>query len=313
MNLFQEELEKTAIDRIHRFAKIAETMGFDICLGFSGGKDSQVVYDLCKRSGVPFKAYFNRSFESPVTKNFIRQNYPDVIWRHDHRYGFIENIRKVHGGLFPSVTTAFCCEDYKHNPKYVDKCSITGVRKAESSKRKSRTAISVKNKTELKKHKALIDEYFIENCQSIGTASIIQLLPIVDWSDDDVWDYIYNHDLPVNPEYQHSDRVGCIVCPKANFTRNFYTLMKYPKLVDAFILAKEKGSRERCNWIITYEGKDYKDDKPYFICRWLNHSWMPFTRKQQELYETFRKKYDLIHSKKDENKQDNPQVHVPER
>lgn len=100
MNLFQEELETTAIDRIQRFAKIAETMGFDICLGFSGGKDSQVVYDLCKRSGVPFKAYFNRSFESPVTKNFIRQNYPDVIWRHDHRYGFIENIRKVHGGLF---------------------------------------------------------------------------------------------------------------------------------------------------------------------------------------------------------------------
>lgn len=34
-------------------------MGFEVCLGFSGGKDSQVCYDLCKRSGIEFKAYYN--------------------------------------------------------------------------------------------------------------------------------------------------------------------------------------------------------------------------------------------------------------
>lgn len=240
MNLFQEELENTAIDRIQRFAKIAKTMDFDICLGFSGGKDSQVTYDLCERSGIPFKAYYNRSFESPVTMKFIKENYPDVIWRHDHKYGFIENIRKVHGGLLPSVQTAFCCNDYKHNAKYIDKCSIVGVRKSESSKRKSRTAISIKNKTTLKKNKTLIDDYFIESCQSLGTASVIQLLPIVDWTDDNVWDYIRKYNLPINPEYKHSSRIGCIVCPKANFTRNYNALMEMPKLVDAFILAREK-------------------------------------------------------------------------
>ena len=216
-------------------------MDFEICLGFSGGKDSQVVYDLCKRSGVHFKAYYNRAFESPITTSFIRENYPDVIWRHDHHYGFIENIRKVHHGLLPTVQTAFCCNDYKHNPKYVDKCSIVGVRKAESRSRASRTSISVKNKTTLKKNKELIDSYFVENCQSIGTASVIQLLPIVDWTDVDVWDYIHAHNLPVNPEYQYQKRVGCIVCPKANFTSNVIGLYRYPKLVDAFILAREKG------------------------------------------------------------------------
>ena len=115
------------------------------------------------------------------------------------------------------------------------------------------------------------------NCQSLGTASIIQLLPIVDWSDNDVWDYIYKYNIPINPEYKSSNRIGCIVCPKANFTRNFISLMKYPKLVDAFILAREKGGAY--DWFIESENKDYTEDKPYYICRWLNHSWMPFSKK----------------------------------
>lgn len=59
MNLFAEQIEQQAIERIQKFAKIAKAMGFEVCLGFSGGKDSQVCYDLCKRSGIDFKAYYN--------------------------------------------------------------------------------------------------------------------------------------------------------------------------------------------------------------------------------------------------------------
>lgn len=53
-NLFLPEMELTAIDRIRRFARLAERMGLEVRLGFSGGKDSQVVYDLMKRAGVEF-------------------------------------------------------------------------------------------------------------------------------------------------------------------------------------------------------------------------------------------------------------------
>lgn len=278
MNLFQEEIENIAIDRVKRFAKIAKAMGLEICLGFSGGKDSQVCYDLCKRAGVLFKAYFNRSFESPTTFKFIHEYYPEVIWRHDHKYGFIENIRIVHGGFFPTVESAYCCENYKHNPKYTDSCSIVGVRKAESSKRAKRKSFEIKTKTLLKANKALIDEYFEEHCQGTGAKSIIQLKPIIDWSDKEVWDYIYRHNLPVNPEYKVTKRVGCIVCPKANFTRNVINLIRYPKLVDAFIRAKDKGHLIH-DWEIYSEGRDCTDDKIYYICRWLNHSFRPFTKK----------------------------------
>lgn len=156
MNIFQQEIEQQAIDRIQKFSKIADKMGFEVCLGFSGGKDSQVVYDLCLRSGIDFKAYFNHSFESNTTLKFIRENYPNVIKRRDYKYGFIENIWRNHGGFFPTVQTAYCCQDYKHNSKYVDKCSIVGVRKSESFKRRTRTAFGIKNKTLLKKIKPLL-------------------------------------------------------------------------------------------------------------------------------------------------------------
>lgn len=38
MNLFNEEIEQQAIERIQKFAKIARAMGFEVCLGFSGGE-----------------------------------------------------------------------------------------------------------------------------------------------------------------------------------------------------------------------------------------------------------------------------------
>lgn len=64
MHLFTFENERIAIERIQKFERIANAMGFDIYLAFSGGKDSQVIYDLAKRSGIKFKAYYNVAFES---------------------------------------------------------------------------------------------------------------------------------------------------------------------------------------------------------------------------------------------------------
>lgn len=100
-------------------------------------------------------------------------------------------------------------------------------------------------------------------------------------------------------QYKAQKRVGCIVCPKANLNSNYIGLMRYPKLIDCFIYAREKAKQNgtKIDWIITSDNKDYSNDKIYYICRRLNHSFMPFTAKQEKLYLKFREKYDLIHNK----------------
>lgn len=141
----------------------------------------------------------------------------------------------------------------------------------------------------------MFDSYFEEHCQSIGATSIIQLKPIIDWTDKDVWDYIHKYSLPINPEYDYRKRVGCIVCPKANFNSNYIGLIKYPKLIDTFISAREM--RNDVDWFINIDETDYSNDKCYYICRWLNHSFMPFTKKQEERYKQVREIYDKLHNK----------------
>jgi phosphoadenosine phosphosulfate reductase len=137
--------------------------------------------------------------------------------------------------------------------------------------------------------KPLVSEYFHEQCQSVGTNNILTLYPIIDWTDENVWDYIKKHKLPINPEYKENKRIGCLVCPKANFTSNYKVLLKYPKLIDCFIKARETGKKQ--TWIINNDNKDYSEDKVYYICRWLNHSFMPFTKKQEEYYKQVKQRY----------------------
>ena len=291
-SLFLEDYENEAIERIRKFARIADAMELDIAVGFSGGKDSQVTLHLCERAGIKFTAYFNHSFESVTTLKFIREHYPQVIRRRDVKEGFIRNIVVNHSGMLPTVFSAYCCDDYKHQNSKTDACKILGIRKAESAKRAIRRTFEYKNITTQKKYKAIASEYFKDECQGVGSHGTIALHPIVDWSEKDVWDYIHKWNLSINPEYEESNRVGCIVCPKANFTSNHKALIKYPKLIDAFISDLNNSNYD---WVITGDNQDYEHDKVYYICRWLNHSFMPFSKKQEELYRIVRENYDNYH------------------
>lgn len=176
---------------------------------------------------------------------------------------------------------------------------MLGVRAEESAKRKGRRVFESKNKTFAKKNKAKFDEFFEDRCQGVGSPSKISLKPIVDWTDEDVWNYIRKYNLHYNPLYDEGyNRVGCMICPKANFTSNYGMLMRYPKLVDCAIRARERGGDYSQHWRIKSENMDYADDKVYYICRWLNHGFMPFSKKQEKLYKQFREYYDRLKNNK---------------
>ena len=79
--------------------------------------------------------------------------------------------------------------------------------------------------------------------------------PIVDWSDDDVWDYITSEKLPINPLYCEGwKRVGCIGCPLAGGKMMQKEFARWPKYENLYIMAfdrmlkirKEAGKETNC-------------------------------------------------------------------
>lgn len=54
-------------------------------VAFSGGKDSQCVYHLCKMASVKFDAHYAiTSVDPPELVQFIKKNYPDA-WKNAER------------------------------------------------------------------------------------------------------------------------------------------------------------------------------------------------------------------------------------
>lgn len=116
----------------------------------------------------------------------------------------------------------------------------TGVRWAESQRRKSTRGIYETISKNIKDKVILTNDNddrrkLFETCMNRGKAVCN---PIIDWSDEDVWDYIRSERIPVNPLYQCGySRVGCIGCPMAGLRMRRKELADYPKYRDAYIRA----------------------------------------------------------------------------
>ena len=107
-------------------------------LAFSGGKDSQVIYEIAKLSGVKFDAHFNfTTVDPPEVLRFIKQYYPDVIWERPEKTMW-QLIEEKH--MPPTRIVRYCCMYLKERGG-IDRFVITGVRAAESAKRKNRKMV----------------------------------------------------------------------------------------------------------------------------------------------------------------------------
>lgn len=242
-------------------------------LAFSGGKDSQVIYHLAKEAGVKFDAHYNiTGIDPPELVYFIRRNYPDVA-RDMYEKSMFKLIEEK--GL-PTRLKRFCCEALKERGGEGRIC-VTGVRWAESNKRKSRRPFEVV--TARKENMKLFDDNdedrrLFENCMQKGKRVVN---PIIDWKDEDVWEYIKSRNIEYCELYdQGNKRIGCIGC-NMNSKRK-QDLEKYPKFAENYKRAiarflpkylerrKEKGEEpfrttveDWYKWWIGDEGIDYSD------------------------------------------------------
>lgn len=232
----KDKIEKTIqlLKRGERLAIELNPEGY--YLGFSGGKDSQVLLDITKMAGVRYKAYYNvTTNDPPENVYFIREYYPEVTFTFPKR-NFFALVEKK--GL-PTRKFRHCCEQLKENNGggYV---VITGVRAEESTKRSYYGDINIysrrKEHADRSIHRTLEDLYEA-NHRCIKGKDKIMIYPLLHWTTSDIWQYLQDMNLPINPCYKISGRVGCMFCPFSNRKQIEHFEIQYPKYKEHIIEA----------------------------------------------------------------------------
>ena len=211
LTLEGKPIDQVAIERLRSYVPHQSYY-----VAFSGGKDSVVIYDLAKRSGVDFKAYYHiTGIDPPELVYFIREYYPQVIHVHPEKTMW-ELIQEK--GIFPTRNRRFCCEWLKERPGYGN-FIVTGVRWAESTRRRKRNMLEI--------------------CRMDRTTKFLH--PVIDWKDGDVWQYIREKNLPYCSLYDVGyKRLGCILCPFESSKSLKLDTERYPKVVALWYRAAQK-------------------------------------------------------------------------
>lgn len=223
------------IKKAEKTALRYQPYGF-VC-AFSGGKDSQAVRQLMNLADVAHRVEYNMTtIDPPEVVHFIRDYYPDVIINRPPKT-FYQIC--LHHKLLPSQYKRFCCRELKESTG-AGTVTVTGVRHAESYRRAKRGEVEIITR---RRHPEFVsgtlDQF--EQHQQVEVNCIrgkdkLIINPIIDWTEQDVWEFLTYYNLPHCSLYDRGyTRVGCLFCPMAS--RRALRLMQhdYPKYAAAFI------------------------------------------------------------------------------
>lgn len=211
MNNLQKRIDRA----IRLLQSAAPTDGSPIEVSYSGGKDSDVILELAKMAGIPYRAiYKNTTIDPPGTIAHCKSKGVEIF---APKITFFELVKKK--GC-PTRRARFCCDVLKEY-KVLD-IAIQGIRRQESVVRNKRY-----------KEPEICREYV----NDITTV----ILPILDWTDEDVAEFIAERGIKCHNLYYddkgnfHAERrLGCIGCPlKSDNGKSDYK--KYPKMLKRLI------------------------------------------------------------------------------
>jgi phosphoadenosine phosphosulfate reductase len=205
MGMDYESKVKKAILTLQQYEFLAlkhSPDGYYLC--YSGGKDSDVILHLAKAAGVKFKAYYSQTtIDPPEVVRHIR-THREVEWVKPD-VNFFRSVESI--GL-PTRVRRWCCRKYKEDDGN-NTVRIIGVRAAESKRRAAMwNVISQRRKK---------DGYY--------------LCPILLWSDQDVWKYLIENNVPYCSLYDEGwKRLGCIGCPMSDRKKQFEKWPRFERL-----------------------------------------------------------------------------------
>jgi len=212
---FDSDLTKRTISEIRW---VADAFGLPIIVAFSGGKDSIVLLDLVRKSGIYHKAIMNlTTVDPPEIIYFIRENYPEVVIERP-KYTMWQLI--VRKRMPPTRGVRYCCQVMKERNR--SGLTLTGIRAEESHSRQGRSIIEAKSKRAILYH------------------------PIITWTEKDVWEHIEQNHLKYPAMYDNGHRrIGCIGCPFQSVRMRELDFEQFPKYKQAYLRAFDRALKRR--------------------------------------------------------------------
>lgn len=209
---------------------------------FSGGKDSQVVLDLCTRAIPPsaFEViYSDTGYELPPSlelyeqvKQYYGERFPALKFSITRNHESVLNYWDRIGT--PSDTHRWCCIVMKTAPLYrslkiegnkqARVLAFEGVRAEESTRRSGYDRIG----------------------KGVKHSFVINARPIFEWSTTEIFLYLMKYDLHINEAYRvGKPRVGCIFCPFSSPWDDMIVNQHYPNELRPFLTRIEAIVKDR--------------------------------------------------------------------
>ena len=254
MNDLQKKIDK-AIQRLKSFEP---EDGY--YLAYSGGKDSDCIRILADLANVKHENVHNlTTVDAPETVQYIK-SLPDVRIEYP-RISMWRLIEKK--GIPPTRLVRYCCAEFKERGGQC-KVTVTGVRWAESARRsESSDVIKIigKPKTNQKLAEEIGAEYsvtkqggLIMNTDNDESRRMVEMCyrtsktiinPIIDWTDNDVWEFLNHYGCKSNPLYECGyKRIGCIGCPMSG-KHQYEEFRLYPKYRENYVRAFDRMIKAR--------------------------------------------------------------------
>ena len=240
-----KELEKKVEHAVKLLQVCYKAAGEPLEIAYSGGKDSDVILELAKMSGIEYRAiYRNTTIDPPGTLKHVLENGVEVRRPKETFFSLVME------RAYPNRFRRFCCSVLKEY-KILDN-SVMGIRKCESVKRSKRYS----EPTE---------------CRIYGSKKnhVNAIYPILDWSDEDELEFIKKRGIKLHPLYYREDgsidvtkRLGCMCCPLAYYKKRLQDFKQYPGMVRAYIRCGNEYFRSHPDSKLA---KQYSDVYEYFV------------------------------------------------